>query len=92
LGEKYDHEMSLAYQQSQAADGALDLLPCVVILIIGDAIALDQVITASPIIILTTRPDPPLVAGQSAGRFAITAERRRQCQLPQGVPLLGVLR
>lgn len=85
LGEDYDHEVFLTMQPSPRGP-----VPCIVILVVGRGVALDEVITASPIVIPTPRPDAALVANQvQQAVFAIQAERARQSQT---VPLLGVPR
>jgi hypothetical protein len=90
LGERYDHEVTMAYQAGPG--GALT--PTVVILIVGRSISLDEVIGASPILLTTPSPAADLVATRVRQAVtAIRAERARQTgQAPAGVPLLGVPR
>jgi hypothetical protein len=89
LGELFDHEVGMAYQVVPQQG----LTPCVTILVVGRAVALDERIAATPIVLPTPYPDEELVAARVRQAVeAIRAERARQAQLPQGVPLLGVPR
>lgn len=91
LGESFDHEVSMVYQADPTSP--VGLTPCVVIFVLGRAVALNEVIGAAPIIIRSPRPDDALVAAKVRQAVeVIRAERARQAQLPQGIPLLGVPR